>query len=238
MNKLMVLNITPIDSNPKSFTVSTDFIKAVTEIPVLFQQSAYKFKSSPEYFTRVNEVTFIPISKTAFRNYKLEDKCKNLCNQTFSYNKRYIIVVTADIEQILIQFDSLQYLDGVLSTLYWLERIHSIDCILDAKTFRRGRIRIKDSNNDINRDQRIKTIKSYLSGTNLIDDLIDIVIDYIKGLCERNPNYPNNVIECRNYHEDTDDINDNGIVTCGARCDMCYNHDRTKFSVINAELIF
>lgn len=242
MDNLTVLKIIPNDSEPKSFIVSTDFIKAVTEIPALFQRSAYKFKSSPEYFTRVYEVIFTSIPEMSFHDYTLEDKCKTLIIETFSYNKSYIIVLTTDMNQVMIQFDSLRYLNGILNTLYWLGKIHSIDCILNAKTFRRGKIRIKDSDNDINRDKRLKAIKSdlsdlsKLSSVNFIDDLIDIVIDYIKGLCGHIDQ--NNVVECRNYHENTDinQIIDNVIVTYNARCDMCYN--KTKFPIINAELIF
>lgn len=136
--------------------------------------------------------------------------------------KKYLAFLQANSNKILVHFDTLDFLSGICSLLLWTNKLDNMLDLVCTETSLKYKVRITDNENNRHIDCQKHAIQEELVNTIRIDDLVNVILQYIISKCDRR----NNMIECCNYHDNYDTL-----------CNNCMGKCLDRYPTITAELI-
>lgn len=179
------------------YNMAPDTIRAIKEFLCYFpNHNEYLAIDMYGFFSDI-ETTF-PISESNMKLLSNRDNWIKMIPGIFHNIKSYIALVRTNFNGVLIQFDSLDFLKGICNFLMWTFNLDSLISLVSTADYQFHNIKFEIKDNYDGMLYQKSIIKKYLLEIDMIDVLINIVLDYIIGLCD-NSN-ASRIIKCHNYH--------------------------------------
>jgi hypothetical protein len=212
-----------------TYKLSKDFARAIVRLSDYISCNGHLFLLPPGLDWNANDVL------TLYQKYNMDilgqwRYLSRLYNIT-SYNnhyavetKKYIALLRTDSSKILVQFDTLEFLNGICSLLLWANKRNNMIELVDTTSLTQYRVNMIGNDNEILTRNRNTFIKLSLLDVDIPNDLIGIISTYIVGTCDND----NSVIKCCNSHENTESISNPKLL-----CDNCLgNYNRLPMSTV------